>query len=466
MFTKIILCNLLLYLIYCRKYPILEKVKKSKKDKPKSLYLKSSEDYNNYLDKNNFVITYISPDYCEECRETSLLIEEVSKYQMINRKWLFLKIDCSMYYEVCQYLNIEEFQANEMYRIYRKKEIVDIQIPTDIEPLLELLYKLSSNPIIRINSKEEFFNKYGYYNPIVEIKNRKNTQKNKKKEDDEDDDERDIKIGNELSECIEKIANNNFLQIFYFGIIESSDNNERIIFDNGNYPVKYVWDGVCKNAINFLNKNKYPLLSNVDKYFLKELDEDSESHILITFISFPKNKKIKDFISTAFKKLAYEKRKYLFGYTDFDEDKKAFEDYFSVKLNGTSQMQLIINDFMYRSYYIHKSVFNFDIQTDNDVINEIKNLLLNITNLKFETGSLFQDFINFIGFNRMSSNKQVILISGLILLSLIFSYRNGEVKEHLDDDKYDYEEYEEEDRNKLKEVIVVNIKKPSKNNVH
>ena len=454
MFTKIILFNLLLYIISCRKYPLFEKLKKSKKDRPKSLYLKSSEDYNNYLNKNNYIITYISSDYCEECRETSSLIEEASKYQMINRKWLFLKIDCSMYYEICQYLNIEEIPANGMYKIYIKKEIIDIQIPTELDPLLELLYKLSSNPIIKINSKDEFFSKYGYYNPIVEIK--------------KNEDKKDIKIGKELIECIEKVAHDNFLQIFYFGVIESKDNKERIIFDNGNYPFTYIWDGVCQNATNFLNKNKYPLLSNVDKYLLKELDEDSEPHILITLISFPKNKKVKNFISKAFKNLAYEERQYLFGYIDYDEDKSAFEDDFSfnVKLNSTNQIQLIINDFMYRSYYIHKSVFDIDIQTDKDIINEIENLLLNITNLKFETGSLFQDFVNFIGFNRMSSNKQVILISTIILLSLVFAYRNGESNENLDDDKYDYEEGEEEDtkytNNKLTEVIVINKKKSNK----
>ena len=462
MFTKIILFNLLLYLIICRKYPLFEKLKKTKKDKPKSLYLKSSEDYNNFLDKNNYVITYISSDYCEDCRETSSLIEEASKYQMINRKWLFLKIDCSMYYEICQYLDIEEIHVNDMYKIYIKKERIDIQIPTELDPLLELLYKLSSNPIIKINSKDEFFSKYGYYNPIVEIKRN------------ESNDKKDIKIGKELIECIEKVAHDNFLQIFYFGVIESKDGKEKIIFDNGNYPVKYIWDGVCQNATNFLNKNKYPLISNVDKYFLKELDEDTEPHTLITLISFPSNKNIKNFISKAFKKLAYEERQYLFGYIDYDEDKKAFEDYFNYnfndELNSTNQMKLIINDFLYRSYYIHKNVFDIDIQTDKEIINEIENLLMNITNLKFETGSLFQDFVNFIGFNRMSSNNQVLLITVMIILSLVFSYRNGESKENLDDDKYDYKEYEEEDikenSNKLTEVIVINKKKSNKKNGH
>ena len=454
MFTKIILFNLLFYLISSRKYPIFEKLKKSKTDRPKSLYLKSSEDYHNYLNKNNYVITYLSPNYCEECRETSSLIEEASKYQMINRKWLFLKIDCTIHYEVCHYLNIEEVHINEMCRIYIKNELVDIQMPMELDPLLELLYKLSSNPIIKINSKEEFFSNYGYYNPIIKIK------KNKK--------ERDIKIENELSECIEKIAHNNFLRIFYFGVIESADDKEKIIFDNGNYPVEHIWDGVCQNAINFLNKNKYPLLSNVDKYYLKELDEDSESHTLITLVSFPKNKKVRDFIFKAFKNLAYENRDYLFGYIDYDEDKNAFEDYSNVKLNFNNQMQiqLIINDFLYRSYYIHKPLFDFETQTDKEIISEIENLLVNITNLKFETGSLFQDFVNLIGFNRMSSNKQAILISILIILSLVVSYRHGEVKENLDDDQYDSEEYEEEEikdnRNNLTEVIVINKKKISK----
>lgn len=51
----------------------------------------------------------------------------------------------------------------------------------------------------------------------------------------------------------------------------------------------YLWDGICDNAITFLRENKYPLLSKVDQYYLKELED--ESRLLITIVTFPQNKK-------------------------------------------------------------------------------------------------------------------------------------------------------------------------------
>ena len=45
----------------------------------------------------------------------------------------------------------------------------------------------------------------------------------------------------------------------------------------------------------------------------------------------------------------------------------------------------------------------------------MKKIILNITNLKFETGSKFQDFINRLGINKMNNTQQVILIIVMII---------------------------------------------------
>ena len=444
-------------------YPIFDKIKKSKKGVTKLTYPKSLEEYNNYIKNNNYVFSFFHSYECTECDEFSKLFDEASKYKIINKKWIFLKIDCTEHNDACQYSDIQQYP---IYEIYRKNELLYIELPQDLIPMLAILYKLSTESIIKIKSKEEYFKKYGYYSPIVEIK--KNLENNKIQEKvkyDENEDnyynkeEKDTinKSENSFIGCIEKIAKNDFLKIFYFGIIESEDNKEKIVFDNGNYPITFLWDGICQNAINFLNKNKYPLLTKVDKYYLKELDDDLEPHILISIMTFPKKTQINDFIFSYFKKFAFNNRKYIFGYVDYNEDKDVFNDSVKIILNNTNEIQLIINNFEYRSFYLHKPIFNIANQSENEIIDKINNLLLNITNLQFETGSIFQDIINFIGFNKMNSTKQIIIIFIIVLICLGLAYRFGDENDYLDDDLYGYDEIEEVDKSvKSKNVKIKN----------
>ena len=463
MWAKIIFSFLICF-ISCFRYPIYEEIRLSKMNKkPKSIIVTQYDDYLNYIKKYNYIFAYFYSEFCDECDEFLPILEESSKYKIINRNWVLIKIDCSQVNDVCQYLGVEQFPY---YELHRKQEQVELmELPNELTPFLELLFKLCTEPIVQIKTKEEFFEYYSFYAPIVEIEKPKienktivNVKKIKKEnydeEEDEDEDEDeeivDIKSNenenekeNDFMECIKKVANNEFLQTYYFGVTETKDNKEKIIFDNGNYPTVYLWDGVCQNAIKFLNANKYPLLYNVDKYYIKELNEEEESRILVTLMTFTNNSKITNFISTDFKKLAYENREYLFGYVDYEIDKDVFNNSMSFYLNDTNEMQLIIYDFLYKSYYVHNEVFKIGKQNEKQIINEIEKLLLNITNLNFETGSKFQDFINFIGFNKMTTTKQVIVIIILLMICLGTVYIFGDDNDYLDDDLYDYEEVEE-----------------------
>ena len=349
---------LTLNILFCRKYPIYDRIWLSKKGKIKTIDVASSESYMDYIKTNDNVISYFHSDWCDECEQFLPILDEASRYKVINKRWVFLKIDCARNSHICMNIGVDQYPTSE---IYVKKEVVNIELPNDLVPLLELLYKLSTDPIIKIKSKEDFFKKYGYYTPIIEIENitkfkdeeeerrkkeeeeekkkkEKEEKKKKKKksndeeEDDEDDDEKDensipqeIEEVNEEKEedddflgCITKIANTDFIQTFYFGITETKDYKEKIVFDNENYPITYLWDGICQNAIDFLNVNKYPLLTKVDKYLLKELDD--EPRILLTLITFPNNTKINYFIFSMYKKLSFDKRKYIFGYVNYTED--------------------------------------------------------------------------------------------------------------------------------------------------
>ena len=427
-------------------YPIYENIFNSKRGKVKAIDIETYETYLDYIKNHDYVVGYFHSDYCPECEEFLPILDEASTYKILNKKWVFIKIDCARNSNACLNNGVDQFPNAE---IYRNHEIVDAELPTDLVPLLELLYKLSSEPLIEIKNKEDFYANYTYYSPIVEVDKlpiKKEKLKKNKNDDDEDDDEESDKPEetdnneeiDDFYQCIKKIANEDFIKNFYFGIMETKDFKEKIVFDNENFPVTYLWDGICDNAINFLRENKYPLLSQVDQYFLKELED--ESRLLVSLMTFPQNEKINYLLNSLYKKLAYENREYIFGYIDYVEDPDIFNNSFKIELNNTNEIQLIINDFIDRSHYIHKPVFSLENQTDVEIIDEIKKILLNITNLKFETGSKFQDFINKLGINKMNNTQQVILIIVMIIFLVILVYFCGSPEDLEDDEFYEYEE--------------------------
>jgi len=427
-------------------YPIYENIFNSKRGKVKAIDIETYETYLDYIKNHDYVVGYFHSDYCPECEEFLPILDEASTYKILNKKWVFIKIDCARNSNACLNNGVDQFPNAE---IYRNHEIVDAELPTDLVPLLELLYKLSSEPLIEIKNKEDFYANYTYYSPIVEVDKlpiKKEKLKKNKNDDDEDDDEESDKPEetdnneeiDDFYQCIKKIANEDFIKNFYFGIMETKDFKEKIVFDNENFPVTYLWDGICDNAINFLRENKYPLLSQVDQYFLKELED--ESRLLVSLMTFPQNEKINYLLNSLYKKLAYENREYIFGYIDYVEDPDIFNNSFKIELNNTNEIQLIINDFIDRSHYIHKPVFSLENQTDVEIIDEIKKILLNITNLKFETGSKFQDFINRLGINKMNNTQQVILIIVMIIFLVILVYFCGSPEDLEDDEFYEYEE--------------------------
>ena len=427
-------------------YPIYENIFNSKRGKVKAIDIETYETYLDYIKNHDYVVGYFHSDYCPECEEFLPILDEASTYKILNKKWVFIKIDCARNSNACLNNGVDQFPNAE---IYRNHEIVDAELPTDLVPLLELLYKLSSEPLIEIKSKEEFYKNYTHYSPVVEVDKlpikKEKLKKNKNDDDDDDDEESDKPEETDNNEeiddfyqCIKKIANEDFIKNFYFGIMETKDFKEKIVFDNENFPVTYLWDGICDNAINFLRENKYPLLSQVDQYFLKELED--ESRLLVSLMTFPQNEKINYLLNSLYKKLAYENREYIFGYIDYVEDPDIFNNSFKIELNNTNEIQLIINDFIDRSHYVHKPVFSLENQTDIEIIDEIKKIILNITNLKFETGSKFQDFINRLGINKMNNTQQVILIIVMIIFLVILVYFCGSPEDLEDDEFYEYEE--------------------------
>ena len=408
--------------IFSIKFPINEKIEEFEKGEIKSINIETTEDYINYIKNYNNIISLFHVDWCGHCKQFLPILDQASSYKILNKKWIFLKINCSKYPHICTNLNIQRYPT---IKIYRQKELVYTEPPRELIPLIELLNKLSSNSIIKVNSKEEFFKKYGDFSPLIEI-----LPQFIGKEEDSD-----------FYDCIKRLANNEFIQTFYFGITESKDNIEKIIFDYNTSNVSYIWDGNCKNAFEFLYDNKYPLLTEISTNFLQEIAEDSK--ILIFLITFPKNQKINNFIFSLFKRMSYNNRQYVFGYADYNKDKDIGK-YFELKLNNTNEMKFIIYDFNERMYYMHNNTFNIDIKNETEILNEMYDILKNIKNLKYTSGSKIKDWINKIGFEKMSQNKQILVVGlcififlGIIFLVSYLSNTNDNSEFSDDDDSED-----------------------------
>ena len=275
---------------------------------------------------------------------------------------------------------------------------------------------------------------------------------------------------NSIIECIEQLGNNEFIEDFYFGIYESKNNKDKIIFNYNdiNLPdLVYEYDGNCTNAFSFLYENKYSLINEINSNFLKEISWDLK--IIIFVVTFMKNKKINDFVFSDMKNISYYNKKYIFGYADYNKD-KYISKFFNFNLNNSSEMKLIMYDFKRGMYYIHDKLFNIDIDNKKEIINQIQNLINKMNSLKFSTGSKFKDFFSFIKFEEMSPQKQMIVMGIFVLILICVIYvlfsLSGSGENSYNEDEFDeFIEQIEEVKSSKKGEEIVNEKNNKKNDL-
>ena len=418
-----------LQISFSKSFPLLKKeIEHLEITNIKSIDIKSYEEYTNYIKNNDYIIALFHANWCGHCRRFKPILDKASSYSFLNKKWVFLKIDCTSDSFICKIMNIQFFPT---IKIYKEKKLLYKQPPRELNPLIQFLYKIGENPLIKIKSSKYFFEKYGEYSPLIEYKKGNNES--------------------EFIKCINELANNEFLEYFYFGIYESEKDKEKIIFsDNNNnlsnFNIFYEWDGNCTNAFEFLYENKYPLLNEINQEFLEEIARDFK--VLIFVVTFLKNKIINNFIFSSLKNISFNNRKYLFGYVDYSSD-TFVKNFFGFNLNNTYEMKLIIYDFNKRNYYIHDKIFNFENQNEKTISDEIKNLINNIKKLKFTSGSKIRDIFNFINFDEMSPYEQVLVVGIfviilLIIIYLLFHFSGKENNENEQEEEDEYDEFFDE----------------------
>ena len=387
--------------------------------------------YINYT-RNNNVISIFHTNFCGYCYFLIEMLKWASSYPVVSN-WKFLSVNCTRKQLICKHYNITKLPT---IKTYINKTELPYQAPYELIPFLEYLIKLSTPSIIEIfdnnekkdndinmanNNKNinsdininlnnninitnnmsltEFYNKLGYFSPIVEY-NPNNT---------------------EFYNCIVNYANNKYKTIFYFGLkkIKNNINKERIIFDNNGAPFIFIWDGNCTNVDIFLEEHIFPLVTIItESSFFYNLNKRHK--LLVMLFGFLSNNKTKKFVYNQYKHIAHEKKKFIFSFLNYTNTSE-INHYFGIKLYSRSELKLVIFDFAKSMYYIHPIVYDINYNEPEEIFNDYNKILTNLSEIEFTTGYFFKDLLLKLGINEITTYVCFILISLLIIFVILFS---------------------------------------------
>ena len=404
-----------IHIISSSKYPIYNNISNSEFDNIKTILIKSKEKYLDFILKSNYIISLTEYSIKEKEPKIISVFDKISSYKIL-KDWNFLRIQCYEMNDLCDLLskNITN-KTLPSIKIYIKSQEIKtskIIVDFDISDFLELLLKLSTNPIVEIknNNINDFYEKYGKFSPLVYY-NEKNT---------------------EFISCINLLAKKKYFKNFYFGvysmnITELETKKERIVFDNDNMPIRMTWERDCDDVAQFLGQNIYPLLSKIDNELINNLIIDQK--ILVTLVGFTStNEKIINFINNEFKKLAYTYRDLVFGYYFYNEleennyimNKTKFK-FISQDING---MKIVLYNFLEDLHYIYPIVYKINSTNADYIFNRMNNIILNYPNLPFSCGSFLEDMLRKTGIYNFfnDKNKMIALCSTIIIIILGLLY--------------------------------------------
>ena len=171
MANKIIIFNILVFVLIFKialsfKYPINNKLADADLTDITSVDISTKSEFDNYVKNNEYVISIFHADWCGHCKRFLPVFNEASKYKIISKNWKLLKIPCTKYPLICNAFSIDGYPTIKIYK--DSQELKGVSPPRDLEHFFEFLIKISSDPIIKVNSKQEFFDNYGNFSPIVE----------------------------------------------------------------------------------------------------------------------------------------------------------------------------------------------------------------------------------------------------------------------------------------------------------
>ena len=400
------------------KYPINKDFLSSEKGEITSIEISSKSEYDKYILNNNYTISIFHADWCGHCKRFLPVFNEASKYLFISKTWKLLKVPCTKYPSLCNAFSIEGYPTIKVYK--NSQEMKGISPPRDLENFIEFLIKVSSNPLINVNNKSEFYNDYGTFSPLIEY-NKKN---------------------NKFITCINHLANKEFLSEYYFGLIPKEENKIIFNFDDDQITFNYTEKKNCDDVKNFLRNNKYPLISEASFNLMRKMNKDNKKYIFIIFYN-SNNNIMNNFIKKEYKNISKENREIVFAYSALNE-KKDLGNYFQITLNKETEVRLFIYNFYKEKFYKHE-LLDININSIDNITKDVIHLVKNINNIKYISDNKFNDFF--------SNNKiLIIIIVVVIIIGIIFMLCFLDI----DDEEESIEKEDKEKTRKEKKKLINN----------
>ena len=422
--------------IFSFKYPINRRLIDAELGEITSVEISNKADFDKYIITNDFVISIFHADWCGHCQRFLPVFDEASRYKIINNKWKFLKISCTKNEILCNLFSINGYPT---IKTFKESKEIQKRPPRELDSFLEYLLKISNSPFVEIenNNYSKFFNDYGTFSPLIEYNSKKKNFIN----------------------CVNNLANKEFFTEYYFGLIKRDEEKvEKITFDFDNNPLIYVWNENCEDAKVFLNNNIFPLVSNMDISFMRKMNKYEKTIFMLFYNS--NNNKMNNFLKNEYKNISKENRNLVFGYVKCNQDKD-ISNYFKIKLSKESEIQIVIYNFDKEISYKHAINYDLNSVKEEEIESHIRELLKNINNLPFTSGSKFKDFLRKIGLMDMSPTTTIILVVvvfGILISLLCFLI-------FFCDSENNYEDLDTEEEKLLKQIKKKEEEK-SKSNVN
>lgn len=351
-------------------------------EQQRSVDIETKSELESYITNYDYVIAVFHMDWCGHCRRFLPILDTASTYH-IAKRFQFLKINCNLN-EICNVFKVDRFPT---IKVYNRGNELKIEPIRELEPLLEFIDKLTSNPMIEVDKKLQFYEDYGTYSPIA-IYNSNNSA---------------------FISCINMLAKSDFLNTFYIGELKTNDVNtkEHLVFDFNGHPISLNWNDNCDDMKAFLNENKFPVMQIINSNVIKKIQRNGKIASLL-FID-ANDKSQMNFVNKAYTKISYDHRKEVFGYVDMNTESGLASH---LKIDFKQKPRLLIYDFSNHRYYIEPKEFEMD--KSEEAYNEIERIANDIRRLKYTTGNALDDFLLKFGINRNSNMLVYILIGVLV----------------------------------------------------
>lgn len=359
------------------------------------------------IENHQNVMIVFHAEWCGHCRRFIPEYDELSRYPL-TYNFELIKIKCGdeSTSNTCQHFNVRKYPTLKVF--YKGVELSN-EPSRDKKALIEYLHKLSSSSLVQLESKaglKDFLSNYGESSFVIYNYDTSSVSMNT------------------FKSCINAVSEDvKYKPFFYFGIAkDKSILNEYLdgsfkqgiaLFHRGHIS---NFDGFneCSELLTFVSKNQFSIIMRMTLNFMRRLQDNKVTSVLITLPQTHMKKSVED-LKSKIKTLKAESNQaaqFVFTYLNVEntDDLKMIEFF---KLSK-EPYQVVLFNFANRKFTVEPQSEG----SIEQVIQKLENYSeIDLASLKWISGNKIEDFISSLG---VEYSNTVLLIIVLSILLLIF----------------------------------------------